>query len=99
LNEQANHIAYMINHVRENALSSIEATLEGEDGWVTEMQSKGRIGRRFFAECTPGYYNDEGKLNNPLGFFTSSYGGGTTKFFKILEDWRTEGALEGAEVR
>jgi cation diffusion facilitator CzcD-associated flavoprotein CzcO len=99
LNEQAQHIAYMINHVRENALSSIEATLEGEDGWVTEMQSKGRIGRRFFAECTPGYYNDEGKLNNPLGFFTSSYGGGTTKFFKILEDWRTDGALEGAEVR
>ncbi len=99
LNEQAQHIAYMVNHVRENALSSIEATLEGEDGWVTEMQSKGRIGRRFFAACTPGYYNDEGKLNNPLGFFTSSYGGGTTKFFQILDDWRTAGALEGAELR
>ena len=67
LNEQANHLAYMINHVRDNGLSCIEATLEGEDGWVAEMQSKGRIGRRFFAACTPGYYNDEGKLNNPLG--------------------------------
>ena len=98
LNEQANHISYMIDHVRNNGLSSVEATLEGEDGWVSEMQSKGRIGRRFFAECTPGYYNDEGKLNNPLGFFTSSYGGGTTQFFKILEDWRETGTLEGAEL-
>ena len=99
LSEQATHVTHLINHVRHSGTSAIEATLEGENGWVAEMKDKSGFGRRFYAECTPGYYNDEGKLDNPLGFFKSSYGGGTTHFFQLLEDWRTSGEFEGVEVR
>ena len=99
LNQQANHIAYMVDTVRRRGASTIEATPEGEEGWVAEMKAKSGIGRRFFAECTPGYYNGEGKMDNPNGFFSSAYGGGTVKFFQILDDWRKTGALEGTEIR
>lgn len=99
LNEQANHVAYIVNEVRLRDAVSVEATPEGEAGWVAEMQAKSGIGRRFFAECTPGYYNGEGKMDNPNGFFSSAYGGGTVRFFQILDEWRKTGVLEGTEIR
>ena len=53
------------------------------------------MGEEFRAECTPGYYNDEGRPNNPNGFLSSGYGGGPIKFFNILEQWRDAGTFEG----
>ncbi len=99
LNEQAKHLTYMIDQVRSRGADTVEATIEGEEGWVAEMKAKSGMGRRFFAECTPGYYNGEGKMDSPNGFFSSAYGGGTVRFFQILEDWRNAGILEGAEIR
>jgi len=98
LNEQAVHIAYMLNKVRESGGSVIEVTPEGEQGWVDEMNSKARNGTRFRIECTPGYYNNEGVADNPDGFFNTAYGGGPVVFFDILDQWRSNGKLEGCTV-
>ncbi len=51
----------------------------------------------FGENCTPGYYNTEGRppassLQN--GF----YFGGPTEFVEILKKWRDNGALEGLEL-
>jgi len=99
LNEQAVHITYMLDKVRQADGTMIEATAEGEQAWVNEMRNKARLGARFRAECTPGYYNNEGVAENPNGFFSASYGEGPVKFFQILNDWRQAGELEGCEVR
>ncbi|MCL4116240.1 UNVERIFIED_CONTAM: hypothetical protein GTU68_040991 [Idotea baltica] len=99
LNEQAVHITYMLDKVREADGTMIEATPEGEQAWVDEMRDKARLGARFRRECTPGYYNNEGVAENPNGFFSASYGEGPVKFFEILNDWREAGDLEGCEVR
>jgi hypothetical protein len=54
---------------------------------------------QLLAQCTPGYYNNEGGKANKNGFISGQYGGGAVKFFQILEDWRNEGNMEGLEVR
>ena len=48
--------------------------------------------------CTPGYYNNEGKLGNPNGFFTAMYGAGPIKFFRMLDEWRSTDRLEGIDL-
>ena len=62
------------------------------------MTAKARLGEKFRAECTPGYYNNEGQAGNPNGFFSSSYGAGPVRFFEILSEWRNNGALDGCTV-
>ena len=98
LNEQAKHVTYILDQARQRGAGRIEATLEAEDMWLAEMQDKARIAERFYAECTPGYYNNEGKLDTSNGFFAGTYGAGPIKFFRILNDWRSTGRLEGVEL-
>ncbi len=99
LNEQARHVTYILNETKRRGGTLVEATVEGEEAWVREMESKAKLGEKFRAECTPGYYNNEGKAGNPNGFFSGSYGAGPIKFFQILDAWRESGELEGCEIR
>jgi cyclohexanone monooxygenase len=96
LNEQARHLAYIIRTGIERAARKVEVTPEGEAGWVEQCLAKARLATEFFENCTPGYYNNEGKMSERStqnGF----YGGGSIEFFRILEEWRAEGRLEGME--
>jgi cyclohexanone monooxygenase len=97
-----------MNLARDRGASVIETTLEAEDAWVAEMQRAAKLGLKFYSECTPGYYNNEGKPFEEPGkssgtFFgraqNGPYGGGPIAFVKILEDWRAEGSLSGMELR
>ena len=98
LNEQAKHVTHILTQARQRGATRIEATLEAEEMWLAEMQDKARIAERFYAECTPGYYNNEGKLDVSNGFFAGTYGAGPIKFFRILNEWRSSGQLEGVEL-
>lgn len=99
LNEQAEHVAHILSEARSRGAERVEVTPEAEQGWVDEIRDKARLGMRFFAECTPGYYNSEGQLTNPNGFFAGIYGAGPIRFFEILEAWREDGDLPGLELR
>ena len=98
LNVQAKHATYILDQARRQGATRIEATREAEEAWLAEMQDKAKIAERFYAECTPGYYNNEGKLGNPNGLFAGTYGAGPIKFFSILDEWRSTGRLEGVEL-
>jgi len=98
LNEQARHVTHILSEVRDRGATVVEATPEGEQAWVEEMQSKARMAEKFRAECTPGYYNNEGNPGNPNGFFSGAYGAGPVKFFQILEEWRSAGEFEGCTI-
>ena len=97
-NVQAKHATYILAQARRQGATRIEATREAEEAWLAEMQDKAKIAERFYAECTPGYYNNEGKLGNPNGLFAGTYGAGPIKFFSILDEWRSTGRLEGVEL-
>ena len=98
LAEQAKHLAYIIQTGLERSLRSIEVSEEGEAAWVQACIDKARNVGDFLENCTPGYYNNEGKTSERSaqnGF----YGGGSIEFFGILARWRAEGHLEGMELR
>jgi cyclohexanone monooxygenase len=97
LNEQGKHIAYLVKTGLDNKVNTMEASQEAEDAWVQTIIGLSRLGSDFLSNCTPGYYNNEGKPNDRSaqdGF----YGGGSIGFIKVLEDWRATGALEGLEL-
>ena len=98
MNEQAKHIAYIINQVRQSNANVVEVTAQAEQEWVQEIIKMSRLSESFQAECTPGYYNNEGKPN-PKSVQNGSYGAGPVKFFKVIEDWREDGTLQGLELR
>jgi cyclohexanone monooxygenase len=98
MNEQAKHIAYIIQQVTQSNANVVEVTAEAEQEWVQEIINMSRLSENFQAECTPGYYNNEGKPN-PKSVQNGSYGAGPVRFFKVIEDWRDEGTLAGIELR
>ncbi|MDH3681327.1 MAG: NAD(P)/FAD-dependent oxidoreductase [Acidimicrobiia bacterium] len=96
LNEQAKHVRYVLEQAREQGAETVEVTAEAEQDWIDEMKDKAKLGQRFYAECTPGYYNNEGKPGeNPVGFFAGAYGAGPIRFFRLLDEWRENGRLAG----
>ena len=58
-----------------------------------------KLGEKFFAECTPGYYNNEGLASSNNGLTANSYGAGPVEFFKMIDAWRESDDLEGLELR
>ncbi|MEZ5503401.1 MAG: NAD(P)/FAD-dependent oxidoreductase [Halioglobus sp.] len=94
LDEQARHLAYIAQAAREKGCTRVEVTRAGEAQWVQRCIDKARDTGDFLENCTPGYYNNEGRTGDRSaqnGF----YGGGSIEFFHILEKWRENGALEG----
>jgi cyclohexanone monooxygenase len=97
LNEQAKHLAYIIEKANESEARTVEVSTEGEAEWVETCIKKARNAGDFLESCTPGYYNNEGKPNDRSaqdGF----YGGGSVEFFGILEAWRQTGELKGLDI-
>ena len=98
LNEQARHLAHLVKHARANNVTRIEAAPEAEAEWVETCRAKARTGATYFAECTPGYYNNEGKPTPGRSFITATYGGGPIEFFDILKKWREDGGMKGLNL-
>ena len=64
LTEAAKTIALMVRHAQANGFREIEVTKEAEDSWV-ELLLTG-AGRMIGSpDCTPGYYNNEGREPGP----------------------------------
>ena len=73
-------------------------TQESEASWIQQCIDKARDAGDFLENCTPGYYNNEGRSGNRNaqdGF----YGGGSIEFFHILQQWRDEGSLDGLRLK
>ena len=96
--EQATHLAYIIRHSLEEGHTKVEASEQAEEQWVATINSMSFLGDKFFKECTPGYYNNEGQQGSGNGFLQGQYGAGPTAFFKLLEDWREDESLQGLEI-
>jgi len=97
LNEQAKHLAYIVSHALDTQVRALEVREEAQAEWVQTILDLAVQREAFAAECTPGYYNNEGKPN-PTAAQNGAYGAGPVAFVKVLEDWRAEGALKGLEV-
>ena len=98
LNEQGQHIAYIVKQAQDRGVRRIEVSEAAESAWVQTIIGLARLGQKFLEECTPGYYNNEGKPGERSGQ-NGFYGGGSEAFFKLLREWRAAGGLDGLELR
>ncbi len=97
LNEQSRHLAYVIKEAQTRQARVVEASEQAEKDWVQTILALAIMRQKFFEECTPGYYNNEGKPN-ARAVQNGPYGAGPVAFVKVLEDWRAEGGLKGLEL-
>ena len=97
LNEQSKHLSYIIKECADRQVRVVEAAKDAEDAWVQTIISSAIMRQRFQEECTPGYYNNEGKPS-ALAARNGFYGLGPIAFVKLLEDWRSDGTLKGLEL-
>ncbi|GMU45546.1 MAG: monooxygenase [Porticoccaceae bacterium] len=99
LDEQARHIAYVLKTAKERKVQVFEASAAAEADWVETIHRLAAGHQDYYAQCTPGYYNNEGKGVEENGFLAGQYGGGSMAFFQLLADWRAAGGLQGLELR
>ncbi|MEV5357696.1 NAD(P)/FAD-dependent oxidoreductase [Streptomyces sp. NPDC052693] len=95
LDEHAVHAAALVAAAEaEGAL--IEPTREAEDAWLAVLTEGAPDHAWFHAECTPGYYNGEGRgrPNAPI-----AYPHGAFAFHELLRRWREESISEVLQTR
>ena len=93
--ESASAIAAMVGKCIENGSETLEPTAEAEMNWVNRLEVQDR---GFLANCTPGYYNNEGSPASDRDLFsTARYPEGPVAFFEYLHNWVTNGEFEGLE--
>ena len=97
LDEAATNTVCIIKHTVDEGYLTVDVVQEAEDEWVKTIVEKARgpIGSGpGSTECTPGYYNNEGHLNEKARQ-GAPYGGGSVEFFKLMEGWRNDGDFKG----
>ncbi len=93
-------------HIQASCLEkqcSFEVSVQAEASWVETIldrsqrkSASSRQGSEFLNQCTPGYLNNEGHLDDlpPQNVF---YGGTAPEFYEILAGWRADGGFAGLE--
>jgi cation diffusion facilitator CzcD-associated flavoprotein CzcO len=95
LTEGGKTVATVVKHALEGGYSEVEVTQEAQDAWIALLlQGPGRM-MRGAADCTPGYYNNEGQDPGPAALLNVGYPAGPSAFFKYIEGWRSSGAFDG----
>jgi len=97
--EAATTVVGVVAHALETGADEVEVTPEAEAAWVALLQSseRGFLGN---PDCTPGYYNNEGRAieaKDRLGM--SGYPDGPLAYFDYIDAWRRTGAFEGLAFR
>ena len=94
MNEQSRHLAYVLRETLDRQARTVEVEPAAEAAWVQTIIDKAILRQGFLEECTPGYYNNEGKPS-VLAARNGSYGAGPIAFVGVLEAWRDAGDLAG----
>lgn len=95
LDEQAVHAAAVIAAAEARG-ALIEPSPETEDAWLAVLAEDAPDHEWFHAECTPGYYNREGR-GRPNG--PTAYPHGAVAFHELLKQWRNESVGEILRAR
>ncbi len=95
---QGEHIAYLIKEALARDITFMEPSEEAQQQYLDHLHATEIDVETFQRQCTPGYYNNEGGKEFRY-FLGEAYGPGPYAFWKMLEQWRDEGKLEGFVVR
>ena len=96
LDEQAVHIAEVVAAAAKRPGAVVEPTAEAEEEWAATLREHARDNSAFHEQCTPGYYNNEGRVRR--GPSVHGYGAGPAAFHRLIRRWRAEGGIDGVLV-
>ncbi|MFM7253498.1 MAG: flavin-containing monooxygenase [Ilumatobacteraceae bacterium] len=97
--EAGRTIAAVVRHALDLGTDEVEVTESAENEWIALLEgtTRGFLGN---SDCTPGYYNNEGR---PIGrrerLNGSGFPDGAAAFFRYIDEWRTSGRFEGLDFR
>ena len=92
-------IAGVVAHALETGADQVEVTEVAEKAWLDLL---GSATQSFLGnvECTPGYYNNEGKaMTRREQLHAGGYPDGPVAYFQYLDEWRRSGTFDGLEFR
>ena len=99
MDEQSRHLSYIIKHGLDHQVQTIEPSEEAEEAWVQTIIGLARGNLNFLEECSPGFYNTEGKPAERASAQNGPFGAGPNAFFQLIAVWREEGTLDGLELK
>ena len=82
---QAEHYAALVKRCLDHTVS-FDVTEQAEQAWLAVLAEKAMKDDTFLRECTPGYYNNEGKDQRD-SIWLSNYGGGPFEYMDVLRGW------------
>jgi cation diffusion facilitator CzcD-associated flavoprotein CzcO len=94
LYESARTISLIVKHTRDHGYHQVEVSGEAEDAW-TELLLSGPGMVIASPDCTPGYYNNEGRYDDPRIKHMVGYPLGPSAYFDYIDGWRSSGSFEG----
>jgi cation diffusion facilitator CzcD-associated flavoprotein CzcO len=96
--DAARTISLIVSHAEAAGAKEVEVSKQAEDEWVNLLLTG--MGLMIGSpDCTPGYYNNEGRDPGPQARYFVGYPAGAVAFFNYIEGWRTSGKFEGLEFR
>jgi cation diffusion facilitator CzcD-associated flavoprotein CzcO len=96
--DAARTISLIVSHAEATGAKEVEVSKAAEDEWVNLLLTG--MGLMIGSpDCTPGYYNNEGRDPGPQARYFVGYPAGAVAYFNYIEGWRTSGKFEGVEFR
>jgi cyclohexanone monooxygenase len=97
LTDSGRTIATIVAEAKRRGATRVEVTQEAQDAWVALLLTgPGRM-MMGSADCTPGYYNNEGQPLGPGAKYNVGYPAGASAYFRYIDGWRKSGKFEGLE--
>ena len=90
------HFAYLVAYCMQHGVRTFEPSAEAERAWVDRVHSMA-YRTKHDIECTPGYYNNDGKPTEGAGV-GAFYPGSPHRFMQMMERWRAQDDLAGMDV-
>jgi hypothetical protein len=89
--EQAEFLGETIKSLNERGIDRIEATVEAEQEWCRKMVDQMNAKSAYLANCTPGYYNNEGKIDDQRNPYVGGLYHPGNIYYEQLQEWKDTG--------
>ena len=96
LAEHAEHIAALVKRCLDDGVRVMDIRPEAEESWAQVIEANKVDRSKFEQECTPGYFNNEGRTDQP-SILSRGFGAGPLEYIRLLKQWRGEGLERDVE--
>lgn len=98
LTQTGQQIAYTIAETLRRGATRLEPSTAAEQRWFDLISATGASYGLYFADCTPGYLNNESAMPTDYEMKIGCYMGSACDWADILREWRDANALDGLEL-